>query len=357
MDTTYILGPNGELYHWGIKGMKWGQRRYQNKDGSLTPEGKKRYDDSDGEQVKPAKKKSAKDMTDEELSRAIARARAEDEYNRLRPDKTDKKPSFVKNFMEGAVKPALINSGRKAIEDSLNKAVKNLLGDKVDPNSLDALRKTREKLEEMDKIRMLKKGKKDSDYSIEDQVKLAKHRRDEEARREGYKDYDDKVSVLRKRKEDADAAAKKAKDEADTAAKKAKNEADAAAKKAKEEAAKKARDEALAEYERVRKEYERSIDIDAGETYSNRGGERGYVNPDESRGLTVYSPPGTSMTLGRSAVNKYANESVSSISTSMVSTGKSRVDDYMDNIVTDRNGNIIFMYNNDDNVFYKRDDD
>jgi hypothetical protein len=33
-----------ELYHAGIKGMKWGVRRYQNKDGSLTPEGKKRYD-------------------------------------------------------------------------------------------------------------------------------------------------------------------------------------------------------------------------------------------------------------------------------------------------------------------------
>ena len=32
-----------ELLHWGIKGMKWGVRRYQNKDGTLTPAGKKRY--------------------------------------------------------------------------------------------------------------------------------------------------------------------------------------------------------------------------------------------------------------------------------------------------------------------------
>ena len=31
-----------ELYHHGILGMKWGIRRYQNKDGSLTPEGRKR---------------------------------------------------------------------------------------------------------------------------------------------------------------------------------------------------------------------------------------------------------------------------------------------------------------------------
>ena len=34
---------NNELYHYGVKGMRWGVRRYQNKDGSLTPKGIKRY--------------------------------------------------------------------------------------------------------------------------------------------------------------------------------------------------------------------------------------------------------------------------------------------------------------------------
>lgn len=33
---------SNELYHYGVHGMKWGVRRYQNKDGTLTPHGKKR---------------------------------------------------------------------------------------------------------------------------------------------------------------------------------------------------------------------------------------------------------------------------------------------------------------------------
>lgn len=40
--SNYII-KDGELYHAGIKGMRWGVRRYQNEDGSLTDAGKKRY--------------------------------------------------------------------------------------------------------------------------------------------------------------------------------------------------------------------------------------------------------------------------------------------------------------------------
>ena len=47
--SNYVITRSDEyLAHHGIKGQKWGQRRYQNSDGSLTAEGRKHYGVAEG---------------------------------------------------------------------------------------------------------------------------------------------------------------------------------------------------------------------------------------------------------------------------------------------------------------------
>lgn len=61
---------DASLQHWGILGMKWGIRRYQNKDGSLTAEGKARY-------LKDTKRELKKKISEEKVNnnRALRRLR------------------------------------------------------------------------------------------------------------------------------------------------------------------------------------------------------------------------------------------------------------------------------------------
>lgn len=72
-----------ELYHWGIKGMKWGVRRYQNKDGTLTTEGKKRYVPDHEDYTRAHTKKSVREMSDSELNARINRLQKERQYLQL----------------------------------------------------------------------------------------------------------------------------------------------------------------------------------------------------------------------------------------------------------------------------------
>lgn len=179
---------NDVLSHHGVKGQKWGVRNYQYKDGSLTPKGKKRLGiGTVGAKLNKARKatakkvselhkksvakkelkkaekeanaykhKSAKDMSDEELNKAINRARMEDQYNALRPEPVSKGKAFINTIGGQVIKPALISSGRRALENVINKAVDDALKDKVDPNSIEALTKTAEKLRTKEEIKLLK---------------------------------------------------------------------------------------------------------------------------------------------------------------------------------------------------------
>lgn len=62
-----------ELYHHGIKGQKWGVRRFQKKDGSLTPAGRKRYDDGGSSQKKQKEYKVPK-------NKSLHRLKIEEKY-------------------------------------------------------------------------------------------------------------------------------------------------------------------------------------------------------------------------------------------------------------------------------------
>lgn len=120
------------LVHHGIKGMKWYQRRYQNKDGSLTPQGKIRYgaaykkdskpSTSSSESSKP-KTKSVSEMSDQELQAAINRKRLEAEYTRLNPKQVSRGQKFAKAVMNDVVIPAAKNVGKAYIEQELKKAL------------------------------------------------------------------------------------------------------------------------------------------------------------------------------------------------------------------------------------------
>ena len=78
-----------ELYHYGIKDMKWGVRRFQNPDGTLTDLGKKRYQkgvNSLSENInasrvaKKIEREHMENMSNEELSRKTNRLRLENSY-------------------------------------------------------------------------------------------------------------------------------------------------------------------------------------------------------------------------------------------------------------------------------------
>lgn len=93
---------NNELYHYGVLGMRWGVRRYQNKNGSLTNAGKKRYnqDENVHEDYKKAhSSKSVKSMSNQELREANNRLQLENTYSNL----TKKKVSAGKKFVTGVL--------------------------------------------------------------------------------------------------------------------------------------------------------------------------------------------------------------------------------------------------------------
>lgn len=74
---------NNSLTHHGVVGMKWGVRRYQNKDGTLTAKGKARQEQKNSETQKREDVKRRGTLTTSELKQKIERLQMEKQLREL----------------------------------------------------------------------------------------------------------------------------------------------------------------------------------------------------------------------------------------------------------------------------------
>ena len=245
MDSKYIITPSGnfvstdELYHWGIKGMKWGVRRYQNADGTLTDQGKKRYLNPDGTLNKKGKKKfgdsvklpektkqktsdemfreHVSTLSDQELQQNVNRLRNEYAYKSiaqqlgyntpttdmdrkiadlkqqkeylqlqkdirdLTPDKTSAGKKFMKSVMSKVVAPVATDLAKKYLSQYLGDAATKILA-KETKDTANKVKNSAEKVKEKEAKEEAKEASKKTEKEAKRKNKNAARESSENSR-------------------------------------------------------------------------------------------------------------------------------------------------------------------------------
>lgn len=139
------------LQHSGVKGMKWGIRRYQNKDGTLTALGRKREKEM-SDKLKASKKenealkkenetlkkniqgarpKGVSEMSDAELRERVNRLNMEQQYKQyvsnLYPETKSRGERFVNKLVNDVLVPAAVEVGKNTVKNLMTNAVKSAL--------------------------------------------------------------------------------------------------------------------------------------------------------------------------------------------------------------------------------------
>ena len=129
---------DNELYHHGVKGMKWGVRKTpvrsssgatrKRKSNTLSLFRKKKTTRKvSSANSSPAQTKSIKDMSDDELRKKIERIQLEQDYLQLDPKAVSRGKRITKRVMDDMIVPAAVDIGKQAVKSIMAKGVNKVL--------------------------------------------------------------------------------------------------------------------------------------------------------------------------------------------------------------------------------------